>query len=110
MKVKRDEPFRRTGPQARCRTGSSVTRPLRLLIMVSTFDGSVSDLTLKRTTCSMVFDIFASTENLNDWGFFRRLGGEKVRQSGEKNSGRDLSARPNILIDLLSECVTRVCD
>lgn len=78
MKVKRDEPFRRTGPQARCRTGSSVTRPLRLLIIVFTLDESVSGLTLKRTTCSMVSDILALTENLNDWSLFRCLGGAKV--------------------------------
>lgn len=103
MKVKRDEPFRRTGPQARCRTGSSVTRPLRLLIIVFTFDESVSGLTLKRTTCSMVFDMLALTENLNEWGFFRCLGGEKVWESFEKTSGRGLSARPSILINLLSE-------
>lgn len=78
----------RTGPALRCTTWSREIRPFNALIHSLTFDGSVLSFTLKRTTCSMVWDddMFVVDDDDDDSGFGVCLGVEKVRENEVEKS------------------------
>jgi hypothetical protein len=95
VKAMGEDRVRWTGPAVIWRTWSREIRPLRLLTIALTLDGSVFSLTLKRTTCSMTdwdgedADILAASLKENEGlRTGRCLGCEKMRGNGGEKSVR----------------------